>query len=117
MYENVDRILKTKICVVRMPFLFDLEASGIWPINQPTVRDGNFSYLTDNLLSINMIILHTKKRKKHDLSLNQKQFNGKCIKLIRTAKQFPFSIDEKKYRCVSCSLFSTLICSSVSLLH
>ena len=33
-----------------------------------------FSYLKDNLLSIDVIILHTKIIKNHDLALNQKQF-------------------------------------------
>ena len=53
-FENVDQSLKTKICVVRLTFLFDLAVSGIWPINQQTVRDGNF------ILSIDMIILQKK---------------------------------------------------------
>ena len=42
MYENVDQMLKTKICVVKMAFLFDLAASRIWSITQHTVRDENF---------------------------------------------------------------------------
>ena len=42
MYENVDLISKTKICIARMAFLFDLAASGICAINQHTVRHGNF---------------------------------------------------------------------------
>ena len=81
MKMSIDQILKTKICVVRMAFLFNLAASRIWSINQHTVREGNFFYLRDNLLSIDMIILHKKIMKNHDLVLNQKQVNGKCLKI------------------------------------
>ena len=86
MYENVDRILKTKICIARSrmacAFLFDLAASGIWPINQHTVRHGSFSYLMDNLLSVDIIILHNKFMKNFDLALNQEQFKEECLKKL-----------------------------------
>ena len=60
MYENFDQILKTMICDVRMAFLFDLAVSEIWPITNPPYEMRIFSYLKDNLLSIDVIILHTK---------------------------------------------------------
>ena len=42
MYEHVKQILNTIICIARMAFLIDLAVSGIWPINQPTIRHRNF---------------------------------------------------------------------------
>ena len=45
---------------------------------------GIFYDLKDNLLSIDMIILHKKVMKNHDLALNQKQFKEyKCLKIER----------------------------------